>query len=69
MEAFVHTFPFDNKFPFTLATPASQGNWSKWSIPLNITTAVYHRILVQATDNAGNQYWDEVVSECPILSV
>jgi glucose/arabinose dehydrogenase len=65
VEAFVHTFPFDNKYPFTLAIPASQGNWSKWSIPLNITTPGYHRILVQATDGAGNQNWDEVVVTVP----
>jgi glucose/arabinose dehydrogenase len=65
VEAFVHTFPFDNKYPFKLATPASPGNWSKWSIPLNITTPGYHRILVQATDSAGNQNWNEVVVNVP----
>ena len=65
IEAFVHTFPFDNKFPFIMATSTSPGNWSKWSIPLHIADSGVHRIVVQATDYAGNQYWDDVIVNIP----
>jgi hypothetical protein len=67
VEGFSHTLPFDNKFPFTVATPISPGNWTKWSIPLNITSPGNHRILIQATDNAGNQNWDEVTVNIPSI--
>jgi len=36
------------------ATPASSGNWSTWSITVNITTKGSHKLLAKATDNAGN---------------
>jgi len=65
IEGFVHTFPFNNKFSFIPAIPISNGNWSKWSIPLNITTPGYNRILIQATDYAGNQNWDEITIFVP----
>jgi hypothetical protein len=65
VEAFAHTIPFDNQFPFKLAAPISPGNWSKWSIPLNITSHEDYRILVQATDNAGNKNWDELTVNIP----
>jgi hypothetical protein len=39
---------------FATATPASPGNWSTWSIIVNITTTGQHKIAARATDNAGN---------------
>jgi hypothetical protein len=39
---------------FITATPASSGNWSTWSIIINITAKGQHNIRAQATDNAGN---------------
>jgi hypothetical protein len=39
---------------FATATPASPGNWSTWSITVNITTIGQHKIGAKATDNAGN---------------
>jgi glucose/arabinose dehydrogenase len=59
VEAFTDTFPLDDKYPFNKATPIAPGNWSKWSIPLNINNTGYNRILVKATDNVGNENWDE----------
>jgi glucose/arabinose dehydrogenase len=59
VEAFVDTPPLDDDFPFSNATPVAPGNWSKWSIPLNINSTGYNRILVRAVDNAGNENWDE----------
>lgn len=47
--------------PYTMASPSSQGNWSKWSITLNIPTTGTDRIQARVTDNAGNQNWDSVI--------
>ena len=38
---------------FATATPSAPGNWSTWSITVNITTTA-HKLLAKATDNAGN---------------
>ena len=59
VEAFVGTFPFEDTFPFKEVRPVAPGNWSEWSIPLNLTTG-YNRILAKATDNVGNENWDEI---------
>src|SRR5438093_9467758 len=34
VEAIIHPLPFNNKFPFGLATPKTPGDWSTWSITL-----------------------------------
>lgn len=60
VEAFSETSPFDDTFPFKMATPSSQSDWSSWSIPVEIHDT-RTRILVRATDNAGNENWDEVI--------
>jgi len=59
VEAFSHTYPFDGTFPFRIATPSSPGDWSSWTIPVQIYENST-RILVRATDNSGNENWDEV---------
>ena len=38
---------------FATATPASPGDWSTWSITVNITSTGSHKITSRATDNAG----------------
>jgi glucose/arabinose dehydrogenase len=60
VEAFVHRYPFEINLPFQMATPVAIGNWSKWSIPLDINIIGYNRILARVTDNAGNENWDEI---------
>ena len=60
VEAYAHTFPQpDGEFPFQPAKPISPGNWSKWSIQLDIPDDKPYRILVRAIDNFGNENWDE----------
>jgi glucose/arabinose dehydrogenase len=59
VEAFVDTFPFGDAFPYKESRPVAPGNWSEWSIPLNLTTG-YNRIIAKATDNVGNENWDEI---------
>jgi hypothetical protein len=60
VEAFIDTFPFGDTFPFKDVNPVSPGNWSKWSIPLNLNNTGYNRILAMATDNTGNENWAEI---------
>ncbi|HXV46355.1 MAG TPA: Ig-like domain-containing protein [Nitrososphaera sp.] len=40
---------------YATATPKAPGDWSTWTISINIGTTGQHRILSRATDNAGNQ--------------
>jgi hypothetical protein len=46
--------------PYTMASPSAHGNWSKWSITLNVPTTGTERIQARVTDNAGNQNWNSV---------
>jgi hypothetical protein len=46
--------------PYATATPSAPGNWSTWSITLNIPTTGSQRIQARATDNAGNQNWNSI---------
>ena len=39
---------------FVTATPSAPGNWSTWSITVNIFRAGSHTLTARATDNAGN---------------
>ncbi len=61
VEAFVHGYPFNGLYPFLPAHPVSPGNWSSWSMTLDIPTPGTYRILAQATDMSGRQNWDQVV--------
>jgi hypothetical protein len=49
-----------DKGAYSSATPKANGDWSKWSIKLNISTAGPHVIQARATDIAGNQNWHRV---------
>lgn len=46
-----------DKQPYSTATPKVTGNWSNWSIKLNISTAGPHVIQARATDIVGIQNW------------
>lgn len=62
VEAFVHPLPFDNEFLFEPAEPVAVGDWSEWSYRAHIPdTDTSYRILVSATDGAGNVNWDETI--------
>jgi hypothetical protein len=68
VEAFIHTIPFDNRFPYKLATPAAPGDWSSWSIELDISEAGTYRILARATDNAGRSNWYVSTIQIPFVA-
>jgi hypothetical protein len=59
VEAFSHAMPFDGNYPFRMASPTPGGDWSTWSIQVQIHDNAT-RILVRATDSSGNENWDEV---------
>ena len=46
--------------PWVLTTPQSAGNWSTWSITVQLTTVGQHFIQARATDNANNMMWYDV---------
>ena len=46
--------------PYATATPFAPGNWSTWSITLNIPTTGSQRIQARATDNVGKQNWNSI---------
>jgi hypothetical protein len=46
-----------DKQPYSTATPKVTGNWSNWSIKLNISTAGPHVIQARATDIVGKRDW------------
>ena len=43
--------------PWVLDTPQSAGNWSTWSITVQLPTVGQHFIQARATDNANNMMW------------
>ncbi len=43
---------------YFIATPQAPGNWSTWTITLNITALGSHTLRARVTDNAGNVSWN-----------
>ena len=67
VEVFAHLYP-SSSFDFKLAKPVSEGNWSKWSIPIRVNSTGVYRILAHVIDNQGNQNWTEVKIFVPFFS-
>jgi hypothetical protein len=42
---------------YSLATPASSGDWSSWNKNISFTISGTYTITAKATDNAGNSQW------------
>jgi hypothetical protein len=61
IEAFAYTLPFNGLFSYKTATPIVQGDWSKWSISLEVAKSEEIGITARATDKAGNRNWDKGV--------
>jgi hypothetical protein len=62
VSASAHVFPFNGYFSVKLASPVSpttDNNWSSWSVPLIINTTGTYRVVVTATNNAGNYSYAE----------
>ena len=59
VEAFAHTLPFNNQFPYELAEQINN-NWSNWKTRLIVPENEPFRISARVTDKAGNENWDDV---------
>jgi hypothetical protein len=67
VEVFAHLYPF-RSFDLKRANPMSEGNWSKWSIPIRVNSTGVYRILAHVIDNQGNQNWTEARLFVPFFS-
>ncbi len=47
-------------YEYSEAKPQTEGNWTLWSVSVNIQDTKPHRIVSRATDHAGNANWAEV---------
>ena len=45
---------------YTTAVPRAPGDWSSWTITVDVRSSGTHRITPRATDNAGNQAWNSI---------
>jgi N,N-dimethylformamidase beta subunit-like protein len=54
-------------FPYEPAIPSTPGNWSRWSVKLDLNSAGYYRILARVTDIWGNQAWNSTTIHVPFL--
>jgi hypothetical protein len=68
VEVLAHPYPFPGVFNFKLTNPISEGNWSKWSISIPVSTVGIYRILAHVTDNEGNENWTELSINVPFFS-
>jgi hypothetical protein len=64
VEAFAHTLPFNNQFPYELAEQINN-NWSNWRINLDVPENEPYRISARVTDMEGNENWDAVTIGLP----
>lgn len=60
VEGFSHVYLTETNFPYELATPDTPGNWSSWSIVVNVFEN-RTRVLIRAVDNAGNENWADII--------
>ena len=54
----------NNKYITT--DPEEPGNWSSWSVPIEINDTAPHRILARATDYSGNKNWEDITINSPL---
>jgi hypothetical protein len=54
-------------FPYEPANPSTPGNWSRWSVKLDLNSTGYYRILARVTDIKGNQAWNSTTIHVPFI--
>ena len=55
-----------DKNKYLTTAPKEPGNWSFWSVPIEINDTAPHRILARATDNSGNKNWEDITINSPL---
>src|SRR4029078_979757 len=55
-----------DKNKYVTTDPISAGNWSSWSVPIEVNDTDPHRILARAAENSGNQNWEDITIISPI---
>jgi len=45
---------------YSIATPVAAGDWSTWSLTMDLGTSGLHRMVSRATDTSGNQGWNSI---------
>jgi hypothetical protein len=64
IEAFVHTFPFNFKYPYRIVEPL-ENDWSRWTFAVNLNSTGVFRVSVHIVDNLGNENWAEILINYP----
>ncbi len=49
-----------NGSAYTAAKPVEAGDWSSWSVTINVKSSGIYRVTPRVTDNAGNQAWNSI---------
>ena len=55
-----------DKNKYLTTAPKEPGNWSSWSVPIEINDTNPHRILARATDYSGNKNWEDITINSPL---
>jgi plastocyanin len=56
-----------DKNKYSTAVPENITDWSSWSITIKVDDTQPHRIQARATDNSGNQNWDDITINTPLV--
>ena len=54
-----------DKNKYLTTSPKNAGNWSSWSVPIEINDTAPHRILARATDYSRNENWEDITINSP----
>jgi hypothetical protein len=66
VEVLLTKIPFnENVTNYKLATPVTQGDWSRWSFPVVLKGTGSYVVRSRVTDNTGNQNWTDTTIHFP----
>jgi plastocyanin len=57
-----------DKNRYVTTSPKNPGNWSYWSVPIEINDTAPHRILARATDYSTNPKWEDITINSPLVN-
>ena len=65
VDVLLSKIPFYGTSSYQLAVPYVQGNWSKWSFPVSLSSTGSYVVEARVTDNAGHQAYSSVLIHFP----